>query len=219
MEEPVYVVSTKMIDEGKVHAKTEDPHEDVGKLEKDGDKTMNEENERKTVKKIAHASKGFVVVLYSDCLFLYAAALRLVQLGKFGVLGVRLGGGFCGMIGFDQIFEGEDETDCVGVRVQYSFVLHPYKAIQDNVFVKRMKAIDVGVDRPSLLLARNGFDGFVQVSIDVVIVGILCMVQGAIQLIPGGRANVQVRRMEEIKIIVLYDASIGHLHMLRESGG
>ncbi|GJR19471.1 hypothetical protein Tco_0967998 [Tanacetum coccineum] len=58
MEEPVYVVSTKMIDEGKVHAKTEDPHEDVGKLEKDGDKTMNEENERKTVKKIAHASKG-----------------------------------------------------------------------------------------------------------------------------------------------------------------
>ncbi|GJY89749.1 DExH-box ATP-dependent RNA helicase DExH12-like protein, partial [Tanacetum coccineum] len=35
------------IDEGKVHAKTEDPHEDVGKLEKDGDKAINEENERK----------------------------------------------------------------------------------------------------------------------------------------------------------------------------
>ncbi|GJS12508.1 hypothetical protein Tco_0406980 [Tanacetum coccineum] len=31
----------------QVHAKTEDPHEDVGKLEKDGDKAMNEENERK----------------------------------------------------------------------------------------------------------------------------------------------------------------------------
>ncbi|GKA43311.1 retrovirus-related pol polyprotein from transposon TNT 1-94 [Tanacetum coccineum] len=36
------------IDEGKVHAKTEDPHEDVRKLEKDGDKAINEENERKT---------------------------------------------------------------------------------------------------------------------------------------------------------------------------
>ncbi|GJR20588.1 hypothetical protein Tco_0969115 [Tanacetum coccineum] len=47
MEEPVYVVSTKMIDEGKVHAKTEDPHKEVGKLEKDGDKAMNEENERR----------------------------------------------------------------------------------------------------------------------------------------------------------------------------
>ncbi|GJT33761.1 hypothetical protein Tco_0924180 [Tanacetum coccineum] len=47
MKEPVYVVSTEMIDEGKEHAKTEDPHEDVGKLEKDGDKAMNEENERK----------------------------------------------------------------------------------------------------------------------------------------------------------------------------
>nr|GEZ87087.1 hypothetical protein [Tanacetum cinerariifolium] len=40
MEEPVNVVSTEMIDEGKEHAKTEDPHEDVRKLEKDGDKAM-----------------------------------------------------------------------------------------------------------------------------------------------------------------------------------
>ncbi|GKD41862.1 hypothetical protein Tco_1266507 [Tanacetum coccineum] len=59
IKEPVYVVSTKMIDEGKVHAKTKDPHENVGKLEKDGDKAMNEEIERKTVKKIAHESKGW----------------------------------------------------------------------------------------------------------------------------------------------------------------
>nr|GEW00393.1 hypothetical protein [Tanacetum cinerariifolium] len=40
MEERVYVVSTEMIDEGKEHAKTEDPHEDVGKLEKYGDNAM-----------------------------------------------------------------------------------------------------------------------------------------------------------------------------------
>ncbi|GKC60166.1 hypothetical protein Tco_1087764 [Tanacetum coccineum] len=54
MKEPVYVVSTEMIDEGKEHAKTEDPHEDVGKLEKDGDKAMNEENERKKPKSHQH---------------------------------------------------------------------------------------------------------------------------------------------------------------------
>nr|GEZ32423.1 hypothetical protein [Tanacetum cinerariifolium] len=51
-------LTTMMVDEGKVHAKTEDPYEDVGKLEKDEDKAMNEENEIKIVKKIAHASKG-----------------------------------------------------------------------------------------------------------------------------------------------------------------
>ncbi|GJW02647.1 zinc finger, CCHC-type containing protein [Tanacetum coccineum] len=32
--------TTVMVDEGKEHAKTEDPHEDVGKLEKDGDKAV-----------------------------------------------------------------------------------------------------------------------------------------------------------------------------------
>nr|GEU93725.1 hypothetical protein [Tanacetum cinerariifolium] len=32
--------TTMMVDKGKVHAKTKDPHEDVGKLEKDGDKAM-----------------------------------------------------------------------------------------------------------------------------------------------------------------------------------
>ncbi|GJW57913.1 probable protein ABIL5 isoform X2 [Tanacetum coccineum] len=32
--------TTEMVDEGKEHAKTEDPHEDVGKLEKDGDKAV-----------------------------------------------------------------------------------------------------------------------------------------------------------------------------------
>nr|GEW97856.1 Toll/interleukin-1 receptor (TIR) domain-containing protein [Tanacetum cinerariifolium] len=36
-------ISTEMIDEGK----TEDPHEDVEKLEKEGDKTMNDQNARR----------------------------------------------------------------------------------------------------------------------------------------------------------------------------
>ncbi|GJX46442.1 ribonuclease H-like domain-containing protein [Tanacetum coccineum] len=56
-KERIGYVSTKMIDEGKVHAKTKDPHENVRKLEKDGDKAMNEEIERKH-EEIAHASKG-----------------------------------------------------------------------------------------------------------------------------------------------------------------
>ncbi|GJZ93263.1 hypothetical protein Tco_0665328 [Tanacetum coccineum] len=32
--------TTVMVDKDKEHAKTEDPHEDVGKLEKDGDKAV-----------------------------------------------------------------------------------------------------------------------------------------------------------------------------------
>nr|GEX78270.1 hypothetical protein [Tanacetum cinerariifolium] len=33
-------IAAMMVDKGKVHAKTEDPHKDVGKLKKDGDKAM-----------------------------------------------------------------------------------------------------------------------------------------------------------------------------------
>ncbi|GJR17298.1 DETOXIFICATION 45, chloroplastic-like protein [Tanacetum coccineum] len=81
MEEPVYVVSTKMIDEGKVHAKTEDPYEDVRKLDKDGDKTMNEENERKIVKKIAHASKAIKSRFIEEPV--YVVSTKMIDEGKF----------------------------------------------------------------------------------------------------------------------------------------
>ncbi|GKD02577.1 alpha/beta hydrolase fold-1, partial [Tanacetum coccineum] len=45
--------------QGTCKSKIRDPHKNVGKLEKDGDKAMNEEIERKTVKKITHESKGW----------------------------------------------------------------------------------------------------------------------------------------------------------------
>nr|GEZ85798.1 hypothetical protein [Tanacetum cinerariifolium] len=79
--------TTMMVDKGKVHAKIEDPHEDVGKLEKDGDKAMNEENERKTMKKIVHASKGCQNIYPNKPkamkIQVLMAALTLLEIGSF----------------------------------------------------------------------------------------------------------------------------------------
>ncbi|GKB97458.1 hypothetical protein Tco_0983595 [Tanacetum coccineum] len=45
---------------GQGTAKTEDPHKEVGKLEKDGDKVMKEENERRLLMQVKMIDEGKV---------------------------------------------------------------------------------------------------------------------------------------------------------------